>query len=79
MLSVFLGSSGEFVQVCKDDMSHIMKNVCHGTLKSGSSVLEAKRHDMICKGNPRGSECVFLLIDWVDLNLVVARETIHEG
>jgi hypothetical protein len=40
-----------------------MKNVCHGALKSGSNILEAKRHDMICKSAPRGSECGFVLID----------------
>jgi hypothetical protein len=42
-------------------------------------VLEAKRHDTIRKSAPGGSECGFVLIGWVNLNLVVARETIHEG
>jgi hypothetical protein len=79
MLSAFLGSSGEVIQVCEDDMSQIMKNVCHGPLKSGTNVLEAKRHDTICESTPGGSECGFVLIGWVNLNLVVARETIHEG
>jgi hypothetical protein len=56
-----------------------MKNVCHGPLESGTNILEAKWHDMIRKGAPRGSECDFVLIDRVNLDLVVARETIHEG
>jgi hypothetical protein len=34
---------------------------------------------MICKGTPWGSECSFILIDWVDLNLIIARESIHKG
>ena len=34
---------------------------------------------MICKSTPRGSECGFILIGWVDLNLVIARESIHKG
>jgi hypothetical protein len=76
---VFLGSSGEIVQVGENDLSQIMKNVCHGTLESGFSVLEAKRHDMVCKGTPGGSECGFVLIGWVDLNFVVSREVVHEG
>jgi hypothetical protein len=79
MLSVFLGSSSEIVQVGEDDLSQIMKDVCHGMLKSGTSVLEAKRHERIYKSTPRGSECSFVLISWVNLNLVVARETVHEG
>jgi hypothetical protein len=34
---------------------------------------------MICESTPRGNECSFILIGWVDLNLVIAREFIHEG
>jgi hypothetical protein len=79
MLSAFLGSSSEIIQVGEDDLSQIMKNVCHGALESGTNILEAKRHDTICKSTPRGSECGFVLIGWVNLNLVVARETVHEG
>jgi hypothetical protein len=79
MMNASLGSSCEVIQVCKNDMSQIMKDVCHGPLESGASILEAKRHDTIRKGAPRGSECGFVLIGWVNLDLVVARETIHEG
>jgi hypothetical protein len=35
-------------------------------------------HDTICK-RTRGNECGFVLIGWVDLNLVIARESVHEG
>jgi hypothetical protein len=28
---------------------------------------------------PRGNECGFILIGWVDLNLVIARESVHKG
>jgi hypothetical protein len=34
---------------------------------------------MICKRTPQGNECGFVLIGWVDLNLVIAKESIHEG
>jgi hypothetical protein len=79
MLSTFLGSSGEIIQVCEDDMIHIMKNVGHGPLECRTSVLEVERHDTIWKSTPGGSECGFVLIDWVNLNLVVAREIVNEG
>jgi hypothetical protein len=78
MLSACLGSGGEVIQVCEDDMSHIMKDVCHGPLKSGTIILEAEGHDTIGESTLGGSECGFV-IGWVDLNLVVARETVHEG
>jgi hypothetical protein len=60
-------------------MSQIMKNVCHGPLESGVGILEAEWHDTIHKGAPRGCECGFVLIDRVNLDLVVTRETVHEG
>jgi hypothetical protein len=69
----------EIFQVGDNDLSQIMKNVCHGVLESGSSVLEDERHDTIHKSAPGGSECGFALIRWVNLSLVVAKETIHEG
>jgi hypothetical protein len=56
-----------------------MKDVCHGLLESCASIFEAEGHDTICKRTPRGDECGFLLIGWVNLNLVIARESIHEG
>ena len=34
---------------------------------------------MICKSTPRGNECGFILIGWVDLDLVIARESVHKG
>jgi hypothetical protein len=56
-----------------------MKDVCHGPLESCASIFETEGHDTICKRTPRGNECGFVLIDWVNLNLVIARESIHEG
>jgi hypothetical protein len=79
VLSALFGVSSEIIQVGKNYLSQIMENVRHGALESGSCILEAERHDTIHKSAPRGSECGFVLIEWVNLNLVVARETLHEG
>ena len=56
-----------------------MKDVCHGSLKSCAGIFEAEGHDTVCKRTPGGYECGFVLIGWVNLNLVIARESIHEG
>jgi hypothetical protein len=56
-----------------------MKNVCHSQLESCANIFQAKMHDTICKSTPRGGECSFVLIGSVDLDLVIARETVHEG
>jgi hypothetical protein len=79
MLGTFLGSSCEVIQVGEDDIGQIMKDVCHILLESCTDILQAKRHDTICKITPRGSECGFILIVWVDLNLIIARESVHKG
>jgi hypothetical protein len=31
------------------------------------------------QSTPWGNECGFILIDWVDLNLVITKETVHKG
>jgi hypothetical protein len=77
MLSLFLRSSSEVIKVCEDDMSQIVKNVCHGPLERDVGILEAEWHDTICA--PRGRQCGFVLIGKVNLDLVVTRETVHEG
>jgi hypothetical protein len=79
MLSSFLGSSSEVIQVSEDDASEIMENISHGPLECHTCILESKRHDTIRKSTPWGSKCGFILICWMDLDLIVARETIHEG
>ena len=56
-----------------------MKDVCHGSLEGGAGIFEAEGHDMICKRTPGGDECGFVLIGWVNLDLVVAREVVHKG
>jgi hypothetical protein len=79
MLSSFLGASGEVVQVSDKDASEIMENVSHGLLEHRTYIFESKRHNTIRKSAPWGGKCGFVLICWMDLDLIVAREAIHEG
>jgi hypothetical protein len=78
VLGALLGSSGEVIQVSEDDCSQIMKDVCHRVLEGCAGVFEAEGHDTVCKRAPRGNECSFVLIGRVNLNLVIARESVHE-
>jgi hypothetical protein len=77
MLGSLFGPRSEVVKIRKDDASTIMKN--DGPLKHSTDVFESKRHDMISKGTPRGSKIGFILIFWMELDLIVAREPIHKG
>jgi hypothetical protein len=79
MLSSFLGPSGEVIQVSEDDASKIMENVIHGPLECCTCVFYSERHETIRKSTPWGSECGIILIYWMNLNLILAREIIHEG
>ena len=58
---------------------HIMERGYHGSLIGSIRILQAEWHDIICIGSPIcGKYCFsFVLLDHLDL--VVARETIHEG
>jgi hypothetical protein len=57
----------------------IMENISHGSLERRTCILESKRHDTVGKSTPWGGKCSFILICWMDLDFIVARETIHEG
>ena len=59
-------------------MFEVMKRKIHGPLESGSNILETKRHFLIGECTPRTNECRFVLVLRFDLDLVIARETIHE-
>jgi hypothetical protein len=78
MLSLFLGSSSEFIQVSEDDVRKIVENISHVSLEHSTYVLESKRHDKVSKCTPWGGRCNFILIYWMDLDLIVAKEPIHE-
>ena len=59
-------------------MSEVMEAKSHGSLKSGSSIFKTKRHNTIRKRAPGDCESSFVLILFLDLNLVIIGETIHE-
>jgi hypothetical protein len=79
MMSSLLESSSEILQVSENDASEIMENIIHGPLECSTNFFESKRHDTIRKSTPWGGKCVFILIYWMDLDLIVAGEPIHEG
>ena len=55
-----------------------MKAIGHGPLECGTSIFEAKRHDVIGKGAPWGSKGSFVLVFLSDLDLIVSGKTVHE-
>ena len=56
-----------------------MEAVCHGILEGGSSIFEFKGHDLVGECAPWGCECHFVTVFFPDLDLVIARKSIHEG
>ena len=60
-------------------MNEIAKAVCHGTLEGGSSIFQAKGHDLVGECAPWGCEFRFVMVFFLDLDLVVSGKTIHEG
>src|ERR1043165_4377261 len=60
-------------------MHHIMKESNHSALIRCPCVLQAERHHLVAESPPRCNEGSFLHVIGRHLNLVVPRETIHEG
>jgi hypothetical protein len=79
MMGSLFGSINEVIEIGKDDVSKIMKNIGHGPLKRSTDIFESERYDTISKGTPRGCESGFVLICWMDLNLIIVGEPVHKG
>ena len=56
-----------------------METICHGALEGGSSIFQAKGHDLIRKCAPWGCECRIIMVFFLDLDLVISGKTVHEG
>ena len=56
-----------------------MEAEIHGPLKSCFNIFKDKWHNSIHKCAPWGCECDLILAFFLDLNLVIAKKTIHEG
>ena len=56
-----------------------METICDGTLEGGSSIFEAKGHDSVGECAPWGCECCFVMVFFLDLDLVITGKSVHEG
>ena len=56
-----------------------METICHGMLEGGSSIFEAKGHELVGECAPWGCECHFVMVFFPDLYLVVTEKSVHEG
>ena len=79
MLFVALRPRDEVVETHQHDVSKIAEAVHHGALEGGSSIFEAKGHDSVGECAPLGCEYRFVMVSFLDLDLVVSGKIIHEG
>jgi hypothetical protein len=59
-------------------VDQVVEDVCHGALIGGAGVLQPKWHDGIVEIAFGCSEAGIESVEWVHLDLVVARGPIHE-
>jgi hypothetical protein len=78
MVGLFLRMRNKIIKISLDDILNIMECIRHGPLESGSSIFKAEGHFLVSEGTPRTNESRLMLIFGFDLDLVVARESIHE-
>ena len=79
MIGPFLGVGSEIVKISFHELSNIMESVTHHPLESRSNIFKGKGHFLIGEGAPRANKSGLMLIFWLDLDLIVAEESIHKG
>ena len=60
-------------------LNHIVEQSDHGSLIDYPNILQPKRHHLVTEGTTLYDEGCLLHVFRSHLDLVVARETIHEG
>ena len=78
MVNPFLRMSSKIINISLNNLLNIMECIRHGLLESGSNIFKAEGNFLVSEGTPRTNERNPMLIFGFDLDLVVARESIHE-
>ena len=78
MVGPFLRRSSKIIKISLNNFLNIMECVRHGPLESGSNIFKDEGHFLVIEGTPRINESSVMLIFRFDLDLVVAKESIHE-
>ena len=60
-------------------MNEVAEAVYHGTLEGDSSFFHAKGHESIHECAPWGCECHIIMVFFLDIDLVIAKKSVHEG
>ena len=60
-------------------MNEIVEAMHHGALEGGSNIFEAKGHDSVGECTPWGCQCHFVTVFFLNLDLVISEESVHEG
>ena len=68
----------QIIKVWFDNGFNIVKRKVHGSLKGFPCIFQSKGHFSIRECTPRENKSSFMLVFWFDLDLIVARETIHK-
>ena len=70
--------SWEVIQIRLYDVFYIVKSIRHRTLKGSTGIFEAEGDLFISKGAPGTDEGGLMLICRSNVDLVVARKTVHK-
>jgi hypothetical protein len=70
--------SRQIVQIRLNDMLNIVESVGHSSLKRSTSVLQTERKFTVSESTPRTNESGFVLVLRSDVDLIIARKSIHE-
>jgi len=70
--------SWKVIQVRLYDVTDIVKSIGHRSLESGTGILETERELLISEGTPRTNKSRLMLVGGSYVDLVIAREAVHE-
>jgi hypothetical protein len=69
----------QVIDIGLENVFQAMEIITEGSLESSSNIFETERHFHVCKHTPRKNKCFIFLVLRMDLDLIIARESIHKG
>lgn len=79
MFGSFFQMSRQGIQIYFSNIIYVVKHIGHGPPKCFSNIFKTERSFLLGKNSPQPNENYHLLVLRSDLNLVIVRESIHEG
>ena len=68
----------KIIQIWLDKIIDVVEGKVHYLLKGCSEIFQTEWHFLVHEGTPRTNKSRFMLVFWLDLDLIISEKSIHK-